>query len=140
MHSLLLLLAIFIAPLTSDPDEKIILKKLDVQTQCWDAGDLECFMEGYWKSEELMFVGSKITYGWEETLERYKTSYPTEASRGKLKFDILKTSRVSSDVYFVVGKYHLTREIGNASGTFTLIWKKIDGDWFIVADHTSADS
>lgn len=140
MTTLLFFLAVIINPIQTDPDEKIILKKLEVQTQCWDAGDLECFMEGYWKSEELMFVGSKITYGWQETLERYKTSYPNAASRGKLKFDILKTSRVSDAVYFVVGKYHLTRKIGDASGTFTLIWKKIDGDWFIVADHTSADS
>ena len=126
--------------LSSDPDEKIILNKLKAQTACWDAGDLECFMEGYWKSPELMFVGSKITYGWQETLERYKSSYPDEASRGKLTFEILKTSKVSDEVYFVVGRYHLKRDVGNASGTFTLVWKKIDNDWFIVADHTTADA
>ena len=124
----------------SDPKaEKLILDKLDQQTICWNEGDLACFMEGYWKSDQLMFVGDKITYGWEETFERYKKSYPDAASKGILKFDILKLSQVSKDVYYVVGKFHLSRSIGDASGTFTLVWKKINGDWLIVSDHTSSD-
>ena len=119
--------------------EEIILQKLRLQTECWNAGDLACFMEGYWKSDELMFVGENITYGWQDTFERYKKSYPDAESRGILKFDILKLSEVTEDVYFVVGKFHLTRSIGDASGTFTLVWRKIEGDWLIVSDHTTAD-
>jgi hypothetical protein len=120
-----------------DPAEKIILDKLSDQTKCWNQGDLDCFMEGYWMSDSLMFIGSKVTYGWQQTLDNYKFRYPDAASRGVLDFEILSTTRISAEVYFVIGKYHLTRTIGNASGIFTLVWRKINEDWFIVADHTS---
>ena len=121
----------------TDPAEKIILDKLNTQTECWNQGDLECFMEGYWKSDSLMFVGTNVTYGWQKTLDNYKLRYPDKESRGVLKFEILSTTRMTADVYFVIGKYHLTRTIGDASGTFTLVWRKINNDWFIVTDHTS---
>jgi len=32
--------------------------------------------------------------------------------------------------------YHLTRNIGNAKGTFMVIFKRIYGEWKIVADSS----
>ena len=112
---------------------------MEDQIIAWNTGDLDGFMEGYIKSEKLEFVGSKgVTYGWEQTLKNYHKSYPDAASRGILKFDIIKLERLSGKAYFMIGKYHLTRpEKGDASGHFTLLWKKIKGKWVIVTDHTS---
>lgn len=119
-------------------DEKAIREILDRQTGCWNKGDLECFMGGYWKSDQLMFIGSKgLSYGWQTTLENYKKGYPDKESMGILLFTILELKSISRDAYFCVGKWHLTRTNGNLEGHFTLLWRKINGEWVIVADHSS---
>ena len=117
-----------------------IAKVLDLmksQELAWNAGDLEGFMIPYEKSDSLMFVGSKgITYGWQNTLERYKTSYPDKASMGGLTFTIIKAEQLSPECIYVLGKWSLKKEKA-ASGHFTLIWKKSKGLWKIVSDHSS---
>lgn len=120
-------------------DEQRILSILDAQTKYWNSGDLENFMKGYWKSDSLMFIGkSGVTYGYNNTLENYKKGYPTRDAMGILKFNILKVEKISADAYFVVGKWHLTREkVGDIEGHYTLFFKKIKGEWVIVADHSS---
>ena len=120
-------------------DEQQILAILDAQTKYWNAGDLENFMKGYWKSDSLMFIGkSGVTYGYNNTLENYKQGYPNRDAMGILKFNILKVEKISADAYFIVGKWHLTREkVGDIGGHYTLLFKKIKGEWVIVADHSS---
>ena len=118
-------------------DIKQIKKVLNDQAAAWSEGNLEKFMEGYWKSDSLMFVGSKgITYGWDKTLANYKKGYPDKAHTGKLDFEIHHMQKVGVGSYFVIGKFKLTREVGEASGFFTLLWKKINGEWKIIVDHT----
>lgn len=135
----LLLLITTISSNAQTKDKQRILSILDAQTKYWNAGDLENFMKGYWKSDSLMFIGkSGITYGYNNTLENYKKSYPTRDAMGILKFNILKVEKIAADAYFVVGKWHLTREkVGDVQGHYTLLFKKIKGEWVIVADHSS---
>lgn len=119
-------------------DEQLIRNILEEQRLAWNSGNLEKFMESYWQSDSLMFIGkSGITYGWQNTLSNYKKGYPDTAAMGKLSFDILETKRLSVMYFFVVGKWHLTRTVGNAGGHFTLLFKKIKNRWVIVADHSS---
>lgn len=134
---LLLLVATTVSAQTKDKQR--ILAILDAQTNYWNAGDLENFMKGYWKSDSLMFIGkSGVTYGYNNTLENYKKGYPNRDAMGILKFNIIKVEKISADAYFVVGKWHLTREkLGDVEGHYTLFFKKIKGEWVIVADHSS---
>ncbi len=120
-------------------DRKEILEILEEQTQNWNKGRLEKFMEGYWKSYSLKFIGKNgITYGWQNTLDNYEKRYPDKASRGTLRFEILNVEFISKDAAFVVGKFFLTRpQKGDANGHFSLLWRKIKGEWVIVADHSS---
>jgi len=116
-------------------DEIAIKNLLEAQRQAWNAYDLEGFMQGYWKSEKLKFYGSNgVTYGWKNTLERYKKAYPSKEHVGTLKFTIEEISSIENDSYYVMGAYHLERTVGNASGIFMIILKKIDGQWKIIAD------
>ena len=112
---------------------------MDKQAIDWTAGNIEAFMQGYWHSDSLMFIGSKgITYGWQKTFDNYKKNYPDRATMGALKFDILKMDFHSKNTCWLLGKWHLTRpEKGDVGGYFTLIFKKIKGQWLIVSDHTS---
>ncbi|MES2430115.1 MAG: DUF4440 domain-containing protein [Bacteroidota bacterium] len=119
-------------------DEITVRNILKEQTASWNKGDIEAFMSGYWKNDSLMFIGKEgITYGWQKTLESYKKGYPDTASMGKLTFDILEVKRLSVLYFFVVGKWHLSRSIGDIGGAFTLIFKKVKNKWVIVADHSS---
>lgn len=119
-------------------DELMIRSLLEQQRQDWNTGNIEKFMDTYWRSDSLMFIGqSGITYGWQNTLNNYKKGYPDTAAMGKLKFDILEVKRLSVMYFFVAGKWHLTRSIGNVEGHFTLLFKKVKNKWVIVADHSS---
>jgi len=119
-------------------DEKAIHKILDDQVFYWNKGDLNNFVKGYWNSDSVMFIGAKgIIYGYQNTLDRYKKSYSDTAAMGHLHFNILHVNKLSSDYYFVVGKYILKRSIGDAEGHFTLLFRKIKGTWKIIADHSS---
>jgi len=120
-------------------DRQIILNILDTQTKAWNNGDVEKFMNGYWVSDSLMYIGkSGVKYGYQATLDSYRKNYPDKATMGTLKFDIIKVNFIAKDACFVVGKWHLTRpEKGDIGGHYTLLWRKIKGQWVIVADHSS---
>lgn len=119
-------------------EEEEIKKVLEHQRSAWNKGEIEDYMSGYWKSDSLMFVGSKgIQYGWNKTLMNYKKSYPDKKAMGELTFDILSLNVLSENSAFMLGKWLLKREAGNLSGHFTLLWKKILGEWKVVIDHSS---
>ena len=118
-------------------DREAILQVMKQQEVDWNEGDIEGFMEGYWNSDSLLFVGnSGITQGYKATLERYIKNYDSREKMGTLHFEILSLSQVNEEVYFMTGRYNLSRSIGDATGIFTLVWKKIDGKWLIISDHT----
>jgi len=120
------------------PAEQQILGSLAMQQKAWNEGDLVTFMDTYWNNDSLMFIGkSGITYGWKNTLANYQKGYPDTAAMGKLDFKILHLKRISDQYYSVVGKWHLTRSIGNVGGHFTLLFRKFKSRWLIVSDHSS---
>jgi ketosteroid isomerase-like protein len=119
-------------------DETAVRQLLEEQAKAWNRGDIENYMQGYWKNDSLMFIGkSGITYGWNNTLKNYKRGYPDTASMGKLKFTLINVKKLSQDYFHVTGKWHLQRSIGNLEGYFTLLFRKIKKKWVIIADHSS---
>ncbi len=116
-----------------DKDEIIAIIK--IQEKAWSNHDLEGFMQGYWKNDSLKFYGSSgLTYGWDKTLANYKKGYPTKDHSGTLTFTINDISKINNESYFVMGEYYLTRKVGDANGVFMIIFKKINGEWKIIAD------
>lgn len=116
-----------------------ILQILEKQSVSWNEGNIKEYMEGYWKSDSLRFIGkSGITYGWKATLERYKKAYPDKEAMGFLKFHVLSLEFLSTNKVFMIGKWDLERKGDkNVGGYFTLILEKIHGVWRITTDHTS---
>ncbi len=103
----------------------------------WNRGDVDAFMQGYWKSDKLVFVGSKVTRGWQQTLDNYKKSYPTKERMGTLTFSDLEITVLSKDAAVVLGSWSLKRANDAPGGKFTLIFRKFKDGWKIVHDHTS---
>ena len=126
------------APKQTSPDQAAIASVLAAQTRSWNNGNINEFMRGYWRSDSLRFIGANgITSGWQNTLNNYLKRYPDRATMGTLRFDILRMELLGTEHAFVVGKFYLTRpEKGDAQGYFTLLWRKVNGEWVITTDHT----
>ncbi len=119
-------------------DKEAVLKVLETQRQAWNRGDIDTYMQGYWKSDSLVFVGKAApVYGWESTLKRYQKTYPGKAAMGHLTFDIIQVKVLDNHNAFMLGGWHLKREKDALGGYFTLWFRKIKGEWKIVCDHTS---
>jgi ketosteroid isomerase-like protein len=132
------IILLFLSTFNAAGQESAIRSLLDKQTAAWNRGDLEGFMEGYWKNDSLMFIGkSGITYGWQKTLDNYRKGYPDRTAMGTLTFTLIELKPLSKKYFSVVGKWHLKRTIGDLSGHYTLLLKKMKGEWVIVADHSS---
>ena len=125
---------------TSDKPRESIQALLKRQAADWNAGDIDGFMRGYWKSPELTFCsGGKMTRGWQKTLDGYKSRYPNREAMGKLTFNGLEITPLQESVALVLGKWHLDREGPNGpiGGNFTLVLQRINQEWVIIHDHTS---
>jgi hypothetical protein len=123
-----------------DQVKTTILSQMQAQETCWNQGDLECFMQHYWKSDSLEFIGkSGLNLGWKTTLDNYKNSYKNPDEMGTLSFDYLKTKLIDNNTFHVIGKWQLQREkIGDVlEGHFSVLWQKKNNQWVIISDHSS---
>src|SRR5688572_13894561 len=114
-----------------------IVAVMNAQAAAWNRGDIEEFMQGYWNSERLVFVSSRVTRGWQPTLENYKRRYPTKEAMGTLTFSELEVTVLSNDAAVVLGSWSLQRANDNPKGKFTLIFRKLKEGWRIIHDHTT---
>ena len=115
-----------------------IKQVLTTQQICWDNGDIDGFMLGYWNSEKFEFSWVNGTeYGWENALEKYKISYPTKESMGEFIFEILDVKLTSDTTAILDGEWELIRKNDNPKGSFTYIFKKIENNWLIISDYST---
>ena len=130
---------IFTIKSVSKKDSLDIINVMQLQENAWNNGDIDLFMNGYIKSEDLVFSGkSGPVYGWKNTRDRYLKNYPNIQAMGQLKFSVSNIKLVSSDIAFLIGEYYLKRNTEDSSGHFTLFWKKVNNEWLIISDHTTA--
>ena len=113
------------------------------QKEAWNRGDIDGFMQGYLRSDDIRFAsGDSFKYGWQATLDGYRRGYPDSAAMGKLDFDLVEVRELGPDVVYVFGKWRLARanEAPDKAphGLFTLIVERRNGAWLITRDHTSA--
>lgn len=119
-----------------------IMHVLVSQVEAWNHGNLENYMEGYWRSPELTFFsGATVTKGWEPTLERYRQRYQANGKEmGHLDFQDLDIHLLERGSAVVTGKWQLSMSDGKRPhGLFTLIFSRLPEGWRIVHDHTSAE-
>ncbi len=117
--------------------EKAVTAVMSEQSAAWNRGDLDGFMNGYWRSEQLIFVsGNNVSRGWQTALDRYKKGYPTRDRMGLLTFSDLEIEVISKDTAVVLGSWRLKRKDDEPNGKFTLLFRRFKVGWRIVRDHT----
>ncbi len=115
---------------------------LDAQVADWNAGKLEEFMDGYWRSPNLTFFsGGRKLSGWDATLERYRKTYQAEGKEmGKLAFSDLDILPLGGSAAVVRGRWELTPSDGQKlGGLYTLVFRRFKPGWKIIHDHTSSN-
>lgn len=138
-----IVLAILAAALASGcaPDrasQAAVQRLLDQQARAWNRGDVDGYMDGYWRSPELTFSsGGRTQYGWDATRDRYRARYPTPADMGQLTFSDLAFRRLGSRAMLVLGRWRLQRAADDLRGNFSLIVERFGGRWLITHDHSS---
>ncbi len=114
-----------------------IVAALQRQVDAWNRGDVERFMQEYWRDSNLTFLsGGHATFGWKATLERYHRRYPDRQSMGSLTFSELHINVLAPTAAVVWGRWHLDRT-DPVGGLFTLVFRKRGAAWVITHDHTS---
>ncbi len=111
---------------------------MDKQAADWNRGDTDGFLTGY--APDAIFVSDKVTRGLDKLRERYQSHYPTRASMGTLSFTDLEIHTIDLTHALVIGRFHLKRDAdggGDATGMYTLLFKKTPTGWKIAVDHTS---
>lgn len=139
IFALMFLSTVIVAQKFSEVDRAKILKALEQQRIAWNKGDLEDYMDGYWNSDSLRFIGKRgVKYGWKATLENYRKGYPDKEAMGKLSFEVISLEGLGTDSAFMIGKWKLDYpDKPPVEGHFTLLYKRIKGKWLVVADHSS---
>tara|TARA_B100000902_G_scaffold275752_1_gene261528 strand:+ start:284 stop:730 length:447 start_codon:yes stop_codon:yes gene_type:complete len=122
----------------SESDKNEIILVLKQQEKFWNKGDIDGFMQGYVKSDYLVFNGSSGPfYGWDSVKDRYIKTYPSKEKMGTLNFKIHNISLITSSVAQLIGQFFLFYPKSQVSGHFTLVLIKSKGEWLILSDHTT---
>ena len=104
------------------------------QQDAWNRGDIDSFMIGYWESDSLLFIGkSGVNNGYHKTLSNYKKGYPNKEAMGNLTFTNRSWTQLSDEVALLIGAWKISED---QHGMYSLIWKKLEGKWLIIADHS----
>lgn len=123
----------------AESDQSRILKLLADQAEAWNRGDLDRFLDGYWRSDQTVFAGGGTVHrGFDAMAARYRKSYDTREKMGKLAFSNLTFESIERDRAVVTGSWELQRAADTPGGVFTLILRKLPEGWRIVHDHTSS--
>jgi ketosteroid isomerase-like protein len=146
-HSLVLFVAFMIPPTSplllaqsTSPSAQAIRAVLDKQVVDWNRGDLDAFATGYKNSPDILFMGSIISRGYAQMLDRYRKGYSTKEKMGTLSFTGLEVQPLDERFATVTGNFHLERTTaggGNAEGYFLLVFEKTPAGWKIIRDDTT---
>ena len=135
-----LFLILVAAPALADVEDEIEAL-LKAQQQAWNAGDLEGYMDFFWKSDDLRFAsGGIVTTGWDAVMESYQRRYGGADKMGKADFDLDEVKELSETHAIAFGSWEIDREEGDVEGLFTLLLEKRQGAWKITALHSSENA
>lgn len=123
-------------------DDRAVRAVIDAQRAAWNRGDLDGYMDGYARTDELVFTsGGKIRRGWQETFAKYRAKYgASPQTMGHLELEILGVQPLGADGAIVLGRWRLTDTPAAGQGVFSVAFARTSAGWRIVHDHTSLDA
>ena len=122
----------------ADAAETAILDILRNQETCWNNQDINCYLEAFLPSAHTRSLSpSGILKGFDSIARAYRENWPPE-KMGQLSYQDLHPELLRADLYNVTGRYNLRFQDGALrSGSFSALVQKIDGRWYLVAEHSN---
>lgn len=118
-----------------------ITETLTKQADAWNNADLDGYMRVYEESDSVRFAsGGTVTFGWKTVRDRMKRAYPDAETMGTLVYTDIDIKILNDESALVFGKWILRRSTDTPWGLFTLLVRRTETGWKIVADHTSSAS
>ncbi|MBT8472873.1 MAG: nuclear transport factor 2 family protein [Marinicaulis sp.] len=123
-----------------DPKD-IITAILRSRVAAWNEGNLQAFMNVYWKDDGLKFVkNGRVSKGWSSAMKRYREQYESQEGLGRLSIEKPDINLVTDDVAVVTGRFtHFSKSENSTPGMFSLVLHRNEGVWRIVHDHSVDD-
>jgi len=104
----------------------------------WNSGDMDGYLSAYWNSPEfsLMF-GNQSLRGWEAVSQMFRGAWSTEEAMGDFTAKDIVLRPVAPDLVISSGAFTHVFPAETVEGSFTQVWKLVDGNWVIAHEHTS---
>ena len=114
---------------------------LGASSEAWNRADLEAFVDDYARDSTTTFVtGGRVQYGWDWIHDNYTRWWDLGSERDSLRFEDVAARSLGSDHLLTTARFVLFRgDSVTASGPFTLVMKRIEGEWKIIHDQTGTD-
>jgi uncharacterized protein (TIGR02246 family) len=136
------ILAIRLSAAPNQPSDPAVVADIraviQAQQDAWNHGDLAGYMNGYWHSDQTVFVGGEVRRGWQNVFDYYKTKYSDREKMGTLTLSDLEFTSLGPDSALVLGSWKVDLKTTNFHGKTTLIFRRFPEGWRIVHDHSSA--
>ncbi len=112
---------------------------LAASAEGWNRGDLGTFMDAYLDSPTTTYWGSRgLLRGYAEIRRHYAPRFMPGATRDSLRFDDIEARRLGTDYALATSRWVLFRgDSVTATGPFTLVLRRVEGEWRIIHDHSS---
>ncbi len=122
----------------AETDQAIRDLTLKLQTD-WNSGDMDAYLDAYWKSEEMsLMFGNQAVRGWQALADMFRGNWATEPAMGDFTVNDVVIIQVSSDTVIASGAFTHVFPAETVDGSFTHVWKQLeDGQWRIAHEHTS---
>jgi uncharacterized protein (TIGR02246 family) len=114
----------------------LLLKLFD----CWNAHDIDGYLNGYWNSPDLLvLVDSEEYNGWQQLRDSYRLAYPNQDSMGHITPARIQIKLLKPDVALALIGWSMSfpNSKQNVVGNSMMNLERFDGAWKIVASHTS---
>jgi uncharacterized protein (TIGR02246 family) len=119
--------------------EEHIRARFEEGTEAWNRGDLDAYLAGYWDSEETRWISrGTIIRGVDAIRAAYKSLFDSPEKMGKFEVTDWEIEVLTDGDALVVGKWSHSAGPLVRQGVFTVHMKKLQEEWVVVTDHTSA--
>lgn len=118
---------------------KEVKKALDGQVEAWNQQKLEEAMTFYWESPEMLWISKAgVDKGYTPVLEMFRKDFSDRSKMGTYTYEPLHIQEVSAEAVYYVFRWKIVLEGKQLMGGISSqLWKKINGNWVITAEHAS---
>ena len=104
-------------------------------TDAWNAGDVDGFLDGYYDSDSVRYVGGETVIRGKNNIVQH---FRSRGATGTLSLVHFEVDFISPEDAICFGQYHVVDDEEEIhEGYFTAHVRRIGDSWKIVSDHSS---